>query len=140
MADIKYATEWLEYAQRDYDFALDVESHFWPKHMEKICYNCQQVAEKALKAVLAYHEVEIPKTHNIERLFDECNKFDTSLKLDEKIAGKMTDYATISRYPDRVTMWTEADAKLALKYAKRILDMVKQSLNITEEETEETPG
>jgi len=139
MADIEYANEWLEYAQRDYDFAVDVESHFWPKHMEKICYNCQQAAEKALKAVLAYHDVEIPRTHNIERLFDECSKYDTSLQMDEKIAGKMTDYATISRYPDKVTMWTEADAKLSLKYAKITLDMVKQALNLTEEKQDESP-
>ena len=36
------------------------------------------------------------------------------------------DYATISRYPDAVTMWSEADAKLALKYAKITLEMVKR--------------
>ena len=128
MADIKYANEWLDYAQRDYDFAVDIESHFWPKHMEKICYNAQQAAEKALKAILAYHEAKIPKTHSISLLLIECSHFDTSITLDEKIAAKMTDYATLSRYPDNVTMWSEVDAKLALKYAKIILDMARQSI------------
>jgi len=103
MADIEHAKEWLDYAQRDYDFAVDVESQFWPKHMEKICYHCQQSTEKALKAVLAYNEVEIPKTHNIEQLVNECSKYDTNIKMEIKISSKMTDYATISRYLDNVT-------------------------------------
>jgi len=137
MADIEHAKEWLDYAQRDYDFAVDVEGQFWPKHMEKICYHCQQSAEKALKAVLAYNEVEIPKTHNIERLVNECSKYDSTIKMEIKISGKMTDYATISRYPDNLTEWTEDDAKLALKYAEQTLSMAKKALNIT---AEETPG
>ena len=133
MADIEYAKEWLEYAQRDYDFSVDVESHFWPKHMEKICYNCQQSVEKALKAILAYNEVEIPRTHNIWQLVNECIKYEPSIQMEERIANKMTDYATISRYPDNMTAWTDADAKLALKHAKITLDMVKNTLNLPEE-------
>ena len=130
MPDIAAAQEWLRFAQNDYDFAVDVESHFWPKHMEKICYNCQQATEKALKAVLAYNEVEIPKTHNISLLINFCSEYDSAIQLEDKIAKKMTDYAVISRYPDFTTTWTEADAKLALKYTKQILDKVKEVLEL----------
>jgi len=142
MADMEHAKEWLEYAQRDYDFAVDVESHFWPKHMEKICYNCQQSTEKSLKAVLACYEVDIPKSHNIGQLVDECKKHDSSIKMEDKVSRQMTRYATISRYPDNVTSWNDNDAKLALKYAKSTLEMVRKALNIPQEETEqqeETP-
>ena len=130
MPDISAAKEWLQFAQRDYDFAVDIESHFWPKHIEKICYNCQQAAEKALKAFLAYHEVIIPKTHNISLLVNLCSTYDASIRLENKAAKKMTDYATISRYPDFVTTWSETDATLALKYAKRVLEKVNKSLHL----------
>jgi hypothetical protein len=36
MADMEHAKEWLDYAQRDYDFSVDVESHFWPKRLSSI--------------------------------------------------------------------------------------------------------
>ena len=79
-------------------------------------------------ADLAYNEAEIPRTHNIEQLFSERIKYDASLRMDAKISNKLTDYATISRYPDSITMWSEADARLAMHYAKQTLDMVKQAL------------
>lgn len=126
MADMEHAKEWLDYAQRDYDFAVDVESNFWPKHMEKICYFCQQSTEKALKAVLAYNEVSIPKTHNITELIEKCSKFDSSIQMEEKVSIIMTAYATVSRYPDNVTSWNDDDAKLALKYAKSTLEMIRK--------------
>jgi HEPN domain-containing protein len=134
MPNITEANEWLKYAQNDYDFAIDIESNFWPKHMERICYNCQQSTEKALKAILAYHDVEIPKTHNIGLLVNECVKYEPSIQMETRMARQMTRYATISRYPDFVTTWTESDAKLALKYAKQTLDMVNQAISKAHEE------
>ncbi|MCL2048496.1 MAG: HEPN domain-containing protein [Defluviitaleaceae bacterium] len=134
MPNLAEAREWLKFAQNDYDFAVDIESKFWPKHMERICYNCQQSAEKALKAILAYHDMEIPKTHNIGILVNECVKYEPSIQMDTRTARQMTSYATISRYPDFVTTWTEADAKLALKYAKQALEMVKESLDLSEKQ------
>ena len=37
-----------------------------------ICFHCQQVVEKYLKAFLIANGVEIRKTHNIEFLLAEC--------------------------------------------------------------------
>ena len=128
MPDMAYAKKWLEYAQKDYDFAAKIEKHFWPKDLEQICYHCQQGAEKALKAVLAYNEVDIPKIHVIGKLMEACKQFDETFQMDRKIANVMTGYATLSRYPDNMNDWTEGDAKLAIKYAGITLDMVKQYL------------
>jgi len=133
--DINHAKKWLAFAQNDYDVAIALEANHWPKFLEHICYHCQQSTEKALKAVLAYHEVDIPKTHNIARLIDECKKYDTSVQMDMKISKIMTDYSTITRYPDDAdTELIDSDATLALKYAKLTLDMVRQSLNLSKEE------
>ena len=128
MPDMVYAKKWLDRAQKDYDFATKIEKHFWPKDLEQICYHCQQSIEKALKAVLAYNEVEIPRIHIIGRLVDECSKYGFSIQIDRKIAKLITDYATLSRYPDNMNEWTEEDARLALKYAKQTLDISGQYL------------
>jgi HEPN domain-containing protein len=137
MPDIVYAKKWLDRAQKDYDFAAKIEKHFWPKDLEQICYHCQQGTEKALKAVLAYNEVDIPKTHNIGQLIDECKKFDPSIEMDRKISKLITDYATLSRYPDNMNEWTEDDARLALKYAEQTISVVNQYLAKAEKEQKE---
>jgi len=129
MPDIIYAKKWLDRSQKDYDFATKIEKHFWPKDLEQICYHCQQATEKALKAVLAYNETEIPKIHTIGKLVDACNKYDFSIQIDRKIAKLITDHAALSRYPDNMNEWTEEDARLALKYAKLTLNTVIQYLN-----------
>lgn len=91
MSDLIYAKKWLDRAQKDFDFAAKIQKHFWPKDLEQICYHSQQGTEKALKAVLAYNEVEIPKIHIIGKLIAECKKFDSSFQMDRKIAKLMTD-------------------------------------------------
>jgi len=135
--DITHAKRWLAFAQNDYDVSIALEANHWPKFLEHICYHCQQSTEKALKAVLAYHEVDIPKTHNIGRLIDECKSYDASIQMDMKISKIMTDYSTITRYPDDAdTELVDSDATLALKYAKSTLEMVRNALSISEEELE----
>ena len=134
MPDMDLAVKWLDRAQKDYDFAAKIEKFFWPKDLEQICYHCQQATEKAFKAVLAYNEMEIPKIHIIWRLIEACNRFGFSIAMDKKVAALITDHATLSRYPDNMNEWTEADAKLALKYAKLTLETVNQYLADSEKE------
>ena len=38
--------------------------------LEDLCFNAQQAAEKALKAVCLHLELDFPKTHSITRLFE----------------------------------------------------------------------
>jgi HEPN domain-containing protein len=38
--------------------------------LEDLCFNAQQAAEKALKAVCLAYEIEIPKTHSLIHLMD----------------------------------------------------------------------
>ena len=79
--------------------------------------------------MLAYHEADIPKIHIIERLIEICNEYGLAIEMDRKIARIITDFATLSRYPDNMNEWTEDDAKLALKYAKLTLEAVCQYFN-----------
>lgn len=72
------------------------------------CFHCQQAAEKYLKAFLAWHEKEIPRTHDIEELFLLCQPLDSSLKSLDVKPEELTDYAVEMRYdaefwPDKET-------------------------------------
>ena len=62
-----------------------------------VCFHCQQVVEKYLKAFLISQGVEIRKTHNIEFLLAQCEEFDPDFSLiDPK---DLNDFGVDIRYP-----------------------------------------
>ena len=137
MPDMDYAKEWIRYAERDYAVALHLSETFCPLSTENICYSCQQSIEKSLKAILAYNEADIPKTHDIVLLYELCQKHTKDIEIDIKIAGVISRYAITSRYPDNVYDFTQEDAELGLKYAKQILDKVKIIIDPPTDNTQE---
>ena len=67
---IKLTREWLRYAREDLDGAENVVANlpaFAPRHA---CFFAQQAAEKALKAVLIYLQIDYPRRHNLDGLRD----------------------------------------------------------------------
>jgi len=51
-----------------------------PPHLRSALFHCQQAAEKALKAFLAWHDVPFSKTHDIEQIGEACIALDASLR------------------------------------------------------------
>ena len=66
---------------------------------EDLCFNCQQAAEKALKALLVFRKIYFPRTHDIAELLtlvcgSGINPPDVILE-----SAKLTGYSVASRYP-----------------------------------------
>jgi len=125
------ALEWINIAKTDLAVATHLYKVFRPLPENTICWLCQQSVEKSLKAILAYHDAKIKKIHDIGLILKETTKLEPSVDLDDKIAAKITVFAVESRYPDNVFDFTKEDAELGLKYAQRMLERVKNALNIT---------
>jgi len=130
--DYDEAKRWVNLAKRDHAIALHLRDTFVPLPVETICFHCQQTAEKALKAVLAYHNADIPKTHDITKLDGLCQEFTDKVQTDARIAETLTTFAVITRYVEDRHDFTEDTAQFALKQAKQVLDNVKETLGITE--------
>ena len=126
--------EWIKFAGNDLAVATHLNEVFRPLPENTICWLCQQSVEKSYKAILAYHDFKIRKVHDIGLLQKGTIKLEPSVNLDDKIAAKITVFATESRYPDNVFDFTKEDAELGLKYAKLILEQVKLALNISDGE------
>ena len=63
-----------------------------------ICFHAQQSVEKNLKAFLVYHDVDFPRTHDVDFLLIECQKIDKeSFDVDLK---SLTEFGVSVRYPD----------------------------------------
>jgi len=134
MPNLTQAKDWIAYAQRDYDLAKTIEQTTWPRFLEGICYHSQQATEKALKAVLAYQNTRIPKTHDILELFEKIEPIAPSVIFDERIADKITNYAIANRYPNHPFDLTESDATLALKYARETIAAVERFVGLDSNE------
>jgi len=62
------------------------------------CFHAQQAAEKYLKAVLAFHGMEIPRTHDLEELQLLCAEFISGGNFRELTLEELSDYAVSIRY------------------------------------------
>lgn len=97
---------------------------------DAVCFHAQQACEKALKAVLAWAEVEIPRTHNLEDLQARCltevgqSRAEALRSLD---LSELTPYAVETRYD--AEFWPDVDtAEAAMRSAGRVVDLVSAFL------------
>jgi len=61
--------QWLEKAKVDIN-ASEALLAADPPLLYPACFHAQQAAEKYLKALLTWHQIEFPKTHDIEQLLE----------------------------------------------------------------------
>ena len=92
----QYIRQWIAKADDDL-IVIDKLTQFEVVATSAVCFHCQQVVEKYLKAFLIANGVEIRKTHNIEFLLAECEEFDEDFSsIDPR---DLNDFGVDVRYP-----------------------------------------
>lgn len=66
--------------------------------LEIICFHLQQSAEKFLKAILSFYEIDFPKVHDLETLIKLIEIHHIPIQIDRKILVDLTDFAVEGRY------------------------------------------
>ena len=122
----EFSREWLDYAENNKGSAQFLLGR-WPVPVEIICFLCQQCTEMALKGILVEHDIEPPKTHNLELLCDMCTNLDARFAEWKDICSELTPYASRMRYPNGTEVTVE-EMNFALKNSSRILDFVRSVL------------
>lgn len=126
--------EWYDLAIMDLGVAKHLESTYYPKPVEIICYHCQQAAEKGIKALIMYYGAEggMPKLHDLSFLL---NQIKNKVNIEDRYydyADTLTPYGVSIRYPNELFL-EERHAKKAIQYADEIIrwvdGIVKQSEN-----------
>jgi HEPN domain-containing protein len=87
-------------------------------------FHAQQAAEKYLKAFLVGHQVEFPKTHDIEDLLQRVSRVARPLADALAAVAALTPYAADVRYPGEVPDPTAEQARTALRLAQQVRDAV----------------
>jgi HEPN domain-containing protein len=92
------ATQWLAKADQDIKAAaalLGAESPL----LYPACFHAQQAAEKYLKALLTWQQIEFPKTHDIDQLLDLLQPSSSETAAALRQAAALTPYGVELRYP-----------------------------------------
>lgn len=92
---------WLRKADHD---LLNIENNLAANDIpwDTVCFHAQQVAEKVLKAFLAYHGRDLLKTHDLVALLTHCVNINGTLSDLEADCRKLTSYGVAARYPDEL--------------------------------------
>jgi len=94
----EYIKSWLYRAKEDLAALNKLAESEMEFYTSTICFHAQQAVEKYLKAFLAYHDVDFPKTHDVDFLIDKCQRIDDqNFNIDLK---SLTEFGVSIRYPD----------------------------------------
>ncbi|MEW6083395.1 MAG: HEPN domain-containing protein [Chloroflexota bacterium] len=88
---------------------------------EDLCFNAQQAAEKALKAVCLAQGLDFPKTHSLVHLMDLLEAGGLHIPKNVRDADILTQYPVQSRYPSVVEEITRNEYREALKLAADVV-------------------
>ena len=121
---IKDARAWLRKAELDLRAAAHElsapEEGLWGDMM----FHAQQAAEKAMKALLAWHDLPFRKTHNLEELGRQCVVLDATLRTVVDQAVPLTEFAWRYRYPGESDEPEREEARQALAAARDVYDAI----------------
>jgi HEPN domain-containing protein len=127
MKNKEFVTEWLRRARSNLERArvgqISEEILY-----EDLCFDCQQSAEKALKALLISLDKEFPWTHSIARLLELVSKAGIEIPAEVERVIDLTDYAVEARYPGEREPISEEEYEEALKLAEAIFDWVSKTI------------
>jgi HEPN domain-containing protein len=129
MARPRYVS-WFLQAESDLRSVADLAKN---GHYAKACFNAQQAAEKALKALAFFRGADLVKSHSLATIAKD-------LKINGELAGfssKLDLYYLTARYPDALPdhavpseNFDAIMAEEALQMAREFLNRVKKELQI----------
>jgi HEPN domain-containing protein len=127
MIDIKELKSWILNAEEDLAAAKILLRDKKPI-LFGVCFHAQQCAEKYLKALLIYKEVDFPKTHDLVTLNTLCHQAGIIAGFDPQQLTELSRHAVQTRYPGNQP--TPGEAKDALRIASSIRRFARTFLGL----------
>jgi HEPN domain-containing protein len=120
------ARRWLRYAREDLEAAEHVpdDPSMAPRHG---CLLAQQAAEKALKAVLIFLQLDYPYRHDLDALRNSI-PVGWEIKTGYPYLSDLSGWVVEARYPGDWPDATVADARLAAEQARSVYECVQRDL------------
>ena len=121
---------WLQRA--DSNFKLAKEGKVEGVLLEDLCFEAQQAAEKALKALLIYVSDKYQKVHAFSVLLDDLEKHIEIPNFIIEVLD-LSDYAVQTRYPGDYYPVSDDEYDRAISIAEQVINWVKECIKKSEE-------
>ncbi|HNY40130.1 MAG TPA: HEPN domain-containing protein [Bryobacteraceae bacterium] len=120
--------EWLRRSQSS---LLHARSKVEGVCLEDLCFDAQQAAEKAIKAVLVARKAQFPYVHDIDVLLSALTQAGEALPVRVLEAAKLTPFAVEARYPSVAREVTDAQYDEALRLAEDVCRWAEARISAT---------
>ena len=118
--------QWLNRAKSNLAIARQPKTDeiYW----EDLCFEVQQAAEKALKAVMLAKGIKFRFVNNLSEHLTLLERSGVALPDDVKNAAILTDYSVEARYPGPSEPITEAEFRNSLRIAEAVVAWAETQL------------
>ncbi|MCE2432650.1 MAG: HEPN domain-containing protein [Candidatus Latescibacteria bacterium] len=110
--------EWLNRARSNLAMAMN---RVPDTYLEDLCFEAQQAAEKAIKAVMISRNIEFPYVHNLALLLSILEDDGEIVPNPVRRAARLTPYAVDTRYPGLSSPVEEQEYKDAVEIAETVV-------------------
>ena len=121
------ARQWLAKAEEDFGVAKHLVTE-GTSYLSAAGFHAQQAAEKFLKAFLVWHQIEFPKTHDLDELLDLAATVDSHLAESLCSTTILSSYGVDIRYPSDFPQMRPEDARQAVDLAAHVRNVIRRVL------------
>ncbi len=100
-------------------------------YLEDLCFDAQQAAEKAIKAVFIGRGEAFPYIHELEKLLERLKRNGVKIPKYVRQAEELSDYATVARYPGKMDPVTPRQYRRAVRIATAVLRWAERQIKRT---------
>lgn len=97
-------------------------------YLEDLCFDAQQAAEKAIKAVLIKRKTEFPYVHDLAELLSIVEASGEAIPQPVRRAGRLTRFAIAHRYPGVIEPVTPQEYQEALSIADAVVRWAEERI------------
>jgi HEPN domain-containing protein len=118
--------EWLKRAKSNLAIARQPKTDeiYW----EDLCFQVQQAAEKALKAVMLAKGIKFRLVHNLSEHLTRLEQGGVALPDDVKNTATLTDHSVETRYPRPIEPISEREFRNSLRIAEAVVAWAERQL------------
>ena len=121
--------EWIEKADHDLGSAKIIYLHL-PDYFDTIAFHCQQAVEKYLKALLAFHQIDFLRSHDLIYLLDLLS---AKIEIDDsrfKNAFVLNNFSVQIRYPNKIIKLSKEEIESAIEISQEFRSFVVKIIGI----------
>jgi HEPN domain-containing protein len=129
--------EWLNRARSNLTRA---RARLPDAYLEDLCFDAQQAAEKAIKALLINRGIDFPYVHDVAHLLTLLEHAGEAIPDSVKQAEELTRYAVVTRYPGLAEPVTEAHWTDAVASAESVVHWAEERIRLRSPRPPPTPS